>query len=334
MWNSSGRKSVSVFTRTVILVFGGGAALLPQTGCQFGHIGGTYVAYGPNFASLLQLTQSSGGQITGTFDEVVLGGDGRLYPTRTPVIGGTLDGNQLTLTIQPCLFGTNISGNLTWTGIHLHGVGTNGDALSWDYHPSSSSEFKAYADDLKSKAEGTVLNAALLRNSQQMKQTIKSAEMWISSAEKHARKLPGVKEYYRNLEDQMRLLVAKERSTPDSVSRSQMFVAVNQKSVVGTQADLEVGQTWDRTIVDTGRNLKNKLVRPVDCDRRKEFKKRGATSETIDVWERACQQLDAERAEFEVAFTKIMQERVNLKNFQTSAESRREALVADAGRFQ
>jgi hypothetical protein len=308
---------------------------LVNSGCQVGRISGTYVAHGPNFASMLQLTQTDGGQITGALDETELRTDGKLHSDRIPITSGMLDGGQLTLSVHPGPFGTNIGGTIEWNTIRLQAVGSKGEVLSWSFQRSSAAEFKAYADELKVKADGLVLSAALLRQARELHQIAQTAERWIANAELHAQRIPGVKDYYQKLENKMRSLVARERATPNSVAKGQISVSVSQGDVAGTQTDIQVDQTWDRTIGDTGRNLRNEFATyPSDCGIRKELQKRGATGQAIEAWESACQEAAAERAKFEPVIKRIMEQRAELKAFQTTAESHRRALVDEAGRIQ
>lgn len=311
------------------------AGLLLLAGCRTSRIGGTYIARTENLVSMLQLTQTDAGRITGAIDEVVLRADGKLQPGHASITGGTLDGNQLTLVRNSGFLVTSIAGTLTWSGIHLQEVGSNADAISWDFHPGSADDFKSYADELKLKAQGTVLSATLLRRAQQLRQIDQSAEKWMADAEQHSQKLPGVKTYYQKLEAGMRALVTQEHVTRNFVERTELSVKVIQANNEGTQADLQVGQMWDRNIGDAGRSLHNTFASaPSDCGIRRQLQKRGAITQAIDAWESACRETEAERRKFEPVFKRIMDQRADLKAFQSTAESHRRTLVAEAERVQ
>lgn len=117
-------------------------------------ISDTYVAHGPNLATMLQVTQTDNGQITGVYSFVEVSADGRLDSEHISVTG-VIDGGQLTLTLHRGLLETtNFAGNLNGNAIQLQQVGSKGDVLSWVFMRGSLAEFKTYADQVKSKAEG------------------------------------------------------------------------------------------------------------------------------------------------------------------------------------
>jgi hypothetical protein len=111
----------------------------------------------------MQLTQGEHGAISGVIDETELRDDGRLHSERTTIASGTVDGDQLTLTLHSNLFGSNIGGTVGWNTIKLQFVGRNGTAESVEYRTSSASTFKKYTEQLKDKADGVVLSANLGR---------------------------------------------------------------------------------------------------------------------------------------------------------------------------
>jgi hypothetical protein len=187
---------------------------------------------------------------------------------------------------------------------------------------------------LKAKADGIVLSANLGRQTQQLRQLVQSSEKWIANAELHARRIPGVKDYYRNVESDMKALVDREHRTGNSVARSRISVGVGQKDIDASQADIQVGQTWDLSIVDSGRSLsKTFATLPQKCSA-KGLEKRGAGEQALTGWQRACDQALTERAKFEPVFKRITDQRAELKSFQSAAESRRRALVAESDRIQ
>ena len=137
-----------------------------------------------------------------------------------------------------------------------------------------------------------------------------AAERWITNAEVHARENTHIKDYYRQIEDNMRSLIARERGTPNSVARSQFSVKVTQGNISGMQVDLHVNYLWDRSIGDTGREIDRQLASyPADCDRRLDLQTRGAAAQAIDAWQAVCQQVQAERAKSEPLYAHIMAQR-------------------------
>lgn len=243
--------------------------------------------------------------------------------------------NPHTLTIHGFLFGKTVSGRIRGSTIEVQALGSNGSVESEVFKRGSPKDFRDYADELKAKAEGITLSTNLLRRAQQFHQTVQSAEKWMADAQLHAGRIPGVKDYYRKLEDNMRSMIARERTSPNSVARSQLSVQVNQGDATGTQVDIQIQQTWDLNIGGAGRELSRQFASyPTDCNNRKELQKQGATSAAIDTWQSTCQQVQAEKAKFEPFYKRIMEQRGELKGFQAAAGSHRQALVDEANRIQ
>jgi hypothetical protein len=311
-----------------------GAFSLITAACGPSRISGIYVSHGPAFAGMLQLTQTSDRHVTGVLSVVQLNSSGRVESNEAP-LDGAFDDDQLTLTIHGFLFGRTVSGRVRGNTVEIHALGSNGDLDSSVFKRGSPKDFKDYAGELKAKAEGITLSSTLFRRAQQFRQTIQSAEKWISNAQLHAGRIPSVKDYYRKLEDNMRSAVTRERSTSNSVARGQLSVQVNQGDVAGTQADVQVQQTWDLSIGDAGRELSRQFASyPTDCTNRKQLQERGATGQSVDTWQSACQQAQAEKTKFELSYRRIMEQRRELQTFQAAAEAHRQALVAEANRIQ
>jgi hypothetical protein len=283
---------------------------------------------------MLQLTNTKNGQITGVISSISLGAGGRINSEQESITGGTVDSGQLTLTFRSFRFGPNLAGTISGDTIQLQELGPNGNLRQWFYKRSSPAQFNNYAAELRLKANGIVLSANLVRRTQELRRSVQNAEKWISYAELHVQRIPGVMDHYQKIEDRMRSLVASERASSNSVRRIQMSVNVIQESVAGNQADFQVNQMWDRTIGDAGRTLSQSFASlPLNCDSI-ELKKYGATSQAIAEWQNTCQQAQAERGKFEPSFKHIMERRAELKSFQATAESHRQALVDEAGRIE
>jgi hypothetical protein len=128
------------------------------------------------------------------------------------------------------------------------------------------------------------------------------------------------------------------RCSSPTVCLSQVFPsasAVIQGNVTGMQTDLQVDQMWDRAIGDSGRNLSRIFAsQPSNCGTARELQKRGAASQAVATWESACEQALTERTKFDSVFKRIIEQRAELKAFQTTAESHRQALADEAGRIQ
>ena len=109
MRNSISGLPERLFARTLCAVLVVGSISLANIACGTSRISGTYVAHGPYFASMLQLTETENGQITGVVASVELKADGRLNSGQASITGGAADADQVTLTVHSFLFGTNVS---------------------------------------------------------------------------------------------------------------------------------------------------------------------------------------------------------------------------------
>ena len=188
---------------------------------------------------------------------------------------------------------------------------------------------------MKSKGGAIVYNAKLLNLAQQYRETVANAERWIATAEAHAEKTPNAKADYDKIENKMRSLVERERATLDSVTRSQISVAVNQADIAGEQADIQVQQVWDIGIGESGSKLEKDFAGwDGRCGTDEQLRKQGATDQAIAAWDGACKQVVAERAKFEPIYKQMSEQRAELRLFQTTAQAHRKALVNEANRLQ
>jgi hypothetical protein len=107
MWLPTAIPPHRAFVQALRIVLG--SILVATIACRSARISGTYVAHGTNFVSSLSLTQAEGSQITGVLNVIQLSGDGKISSDDIPVTSGTLDGKQLTLTLNPGLLGLHPS---------------------------------------------------------------------------------------------------------------------------------------------------------------------------------------------------------------------------------
>ena len=180
-----------------------------------------------------------------------------------------------------------------------------------------------------------MLSKKLLQGAQELRQTMQQAENWISNAELHAQRITRVKDTYEKIEHQMQSLIARERVTLDSVTRSQISIEVNQGDIAGDQTDIQVDQTWDFAVTDAGSDIHRTFGRwDGNCQRSEEFQRRGATAQSIESWESACKQTLLERAKFGPIFRSIKEQRAALKSFQVTAQGHRKVLVEQSERIE
>jgi hypothetical protein len=305
--------------------------------CSASRISGTYVAHGADFAEMLQLAQTDNGQLSGVLTSVRLKAEGSIASDETPVTG-VIDADQLTLSVRSGLLqflgAGSLAGTVKGNTIRLQAVDSKGNVSSEIFARSTPDEFKTRADKLKSKGAAIALTKRLTDGGPRFRQTVQEAENWIANAELQASRIPTVKAAYEEVENQMRALVAQERSAPNgSVARTQISVMVMQQDIAGVQGDIEVNQIWDFTIVQRGTDLYNIFTSwDTNCGKPDDLRNRGATPESVEVWESGCKEALAERQKFILAYRRIMDQRAQLKAFQSAAEGRRKALVDEANR--
>jgi hypothetical protein len=300
-------------------------------------ITGTYVAHAPSFTEMLQLTQTSGGQISGVLSSATLKQDGSISSEQTPV-NGTADANQLTLNTRSILTfisGISLAGTISGNTIRLQLMDSKGNVSSEAFIRSSPDRFKAYADELKSRGQAMQYNGKLVGLTQQYRQTVNDAEHWITNEELHSTRIPNVKVDYDRIETAMRSLLQRERQTLDANTRVQIALQIQQGDLAGERLDMELDQIWNIGIGDPGAGLQNTFTRwDGNCWTDHELQKWGATPGAIAAWDGACQKVATERTKFEPIYKRVVGQRADLKSLVATARDHRKALVNEANRIQ
>jgi hypothetical protein len=305
--------------------------------CSATGITGTYVAHAPSFTEMLQLTQTSGGQISGVLSSATLKQDGSISSEQTPV-NGTADANQLTLNTRSILTfisGNSLAGTISGNTIRLQLMDSKGNLSSEAFIRTSPDQFRAFEDELKSRGKAMQYNGKLAGLTQQYRQTVNDAENWITNAELHSSRVPNAKTEYDRIETAMHSLLERERQTLDANRRVQIALQIQQRDLAGERLDMELDQIWDRGIGDPGAGLENTFTRwNGDCGTHRELQKWGATPEAIAAWDGACQKAATERTKFDPIYKRMAGQRADLKSLAATARDRRKALVNEANRIQ
>jgi hypothetical protein len=311
--------------------------LLLGTACNASQVSGTYVAQAQGVAEMLQLTQTSDGRIDGVLTRVELKEDGRVNSQQASFSGSTAAG-QITLKFPILSFflsGQSLAGTVSGNTIRLQIVDSKGNVTTEVFERNSPSQFKTYADKMKSKGQAISYNAKLLNLAQQYRETAANAEHWIANAEAHAQRIPTAKADYEKVESEMRSLVGRERETLDHVTRSQIAVAVTQADIAGEQIDIEVQQVWDIGLGGSGSKLEKDFAGwDGNCGTDQQLRKQGASDQAILAWDQACKQVVSERTKFEPIYKRMSEQRADLRSFQATTQARRKALVNQANRIQ
>jgi len=311
--------------------------LLVATACNASQISGTYVAHAQGVVEMLQLTQMPDGQVNGVLNHVELN-DGGNVSSKQASFSGSAAAGQITLKFPMFSFflsGQSLAGTVSGNTIRLQIVDSNGNVSTEVFERSSPSQFKTYADEMKYKGQAIAYNNNLLNLARQYRERVVNAENWIANAEAHAQRIPNAKSDYDKIESQMRSLVGRERETPDSVTRSQIVVAVTQADISGEQVDIQVQQVWDIGIGESGSQLEKDFKGwDGNCGTDQDLRKRGATDRAISAWDQACKQVIAERAKFEPIYRHMSEQRAGLRLFQNTAQATRKTLVNEADQLQ
>ncbi len=317
-----------------VAIFLLGTTILTSVCCiAQSRISGTYVACESNDGAMIQLTQSTGGQITGVVSVVELDSSGSVKADTSSITGGTLDGTQLTLTLHPGIFGTNISGTRVGNTIRLQSVDREGHVSSSAFTRSSASGFSTCANQLQQKSAIIKLNSSLTSQIQQFRQTAQDAEVWIQNAQLHASRIPAAEDHYNQIQNAMQKLIERERSTPDPVDRSLISVDVNQKNIDGNLLDIDVDQAWGWPLEAQLKTITQQLEScALTCDQGG-AERPGTEPTTKDKWQSECQSIRTEQVNFQSIAQKVMEQRSELKTYQAKAKSLRETTVTQAERL-
>ena len=131
--------------------------LLIASVCSASRVSGTYVGHGANFTEMLQLTQTNNGQISGVISSITLKDDGTVKSEQAQVTGA-VDADQMTLKfgseLLSFVFGRSLSGTITGSTIKLQIVDSKGNLATCIFVRGTTADFKAYADQLRSKGAG------------------------------------------------------------------------------------------------------------------------------------------------------------------------------------
>jgi hypothetical protein len=313
------------------------ASLLGPKADGEARISGTYVMHDDRSATMLQLTQTDNGQITGVCTRVELKAEGQIDSNQLSIIG-VVDSGQIMLTLHGGFAGlgsASLAGTVRGGSIALQGVDANGTMGSSVLSKTSADDFKTYADRVRAKANAIQLDANLTTITTRVYETLANTKSWLSYAQKQMEHVPELEARYRSAESKMRELVNRERSTANGVDRSQISVAVSQGQVAADSWDVEVDSTWQRILNETATLNRNYSKIVPDCAfSESDLRTRGASQSVLDRCRAACQIFTPAKEKAASGFRVIAEARANLKTIQNDAHKRRQALVDQSTRLQ
>jgi hypothetical protein len=230
-------------------------------------ISGTYVGKNSNGAFLIQIVQTDDGHLTGHYEQVVLGQDGKLDDMNAAITGAA-NGQTVVLTITPTEF---LAGSFVFSGtsqgrlLHLTGGG-HGSNLTLNLLKADEQDFHTQVATLTDQArrlsEARALQEAARRKAKieadkarieadqlaTIENLAKRMDVFISKVDAELMKLPPAEERYRTITTRMRAALARERSIHGGgqagVARSQIAVAISQMAIETNQVHIGVQSAY------------------------------------------------------------------------------------------
>ena len=220
-------------------------------------ISGTYVGSGTGLAVMMQIVETSGGNLIGRYDRVALQADGKIEETNA-TIAGAVNGETVVMTIKtPELFASAIpvSGTFRDDVLHLAG-GSNlslnlarGDDAMFRVHVASMIELSRQITDASTRQEDTEKKAKLEADRLSLLQNLTKLLVTFSTeADTLLPKFGAAEQLYRTITERMRAGLAEQRSVDGggqaSVARIQISVTLNEAAIDAHQTHLNDQQSY------------------------------------------------------------------------------------------
>jgi hypothetical protein len=229
-------------------------------------ISGTYIGKGSNSAFLVQIVETTGGQLTGRYEQTVLQPSGKL-DRMIAAITGASDGHTVAVTLKPTeLMSGNISASGTLEGslLHLSG-GNSGSNVDLNLAKADEAAYKTEVEDLT--AQGRAIIEAQAMADQLAHLNDLANRMIASSVDADAQlgKFAPIEQRYRTITQLMNAALMRQQSIYGSgqayVARGQVGVAINQSGVEAEQLHISL-QSADQ---DIGSKLQSLAKDAVDA---------------------------------------------------------------------
>ncbi len=205
-----------------------------------GDISGTYVGTGSNSAFLVEIVETTGGQLTGRYEQTVLRLDGKLDRT-IEVITGVSDGHTIVATIKPSEFGATgdpTSGTVEGPILHLSGGG-NGHAIDLNLAKSDEAAYRADVVGLTNQARAITEARAHADQSSRLSELTKNMLIYSTEADAQLVKFAPIEERFRAITKWMDQALERQKliygGGQASLARGQVRLAINQASMAALQ---------------------------------------------------------------------------------------------------
>jgi hypothetical protein len=223
------------------------AVLLATTPAYADGISGTYVGKGNYSAFLVQIVETAGGQLTGRYEQTVIGAHGK-FDQMIASITGASDGQTVVVTIKPNtnqLFSSNItaSGTIRGTLLHLSGGGGDGSKIDLNLTKSDEAAYRTLVASLTGHSDAVKEEQTQADQLAHLNELTKSMLTYSTEADAQLAKFPPIEQRYRTITDLMNAALVRQQSIDGdgqaSVARGQIGVAINQAG--GEAEQLHVG---------------------------------------------------------------------------------------------
>jgi len=216
------------------------AGLLATTPAYADGISGTYVGKGSNGAFLIQIVETTGGQLTGRYEQTVLGPSGKLEQMIASITGAS-DGQTVVVTIKrpELLSGTiTASGTIQGEVLHLSGGG-DGSRIDLNLSKSDEATYKAQIANLSD--QGRLINETRAQTDllAHLNELTKNMLTYSTAADAQLAKFPPIEQRYRTITELMNAALVRQQSIygsgQASVARSQVGIAITQAGIEAEQ---------------------------------------------------------------------------------------------------
>jgi hypothetical protein len=220
---------------------------------------GTYVGKGPNIAVLVQFVETSGGNLTGRYEQVVLQTDGKVEDMNA-TIAGARNGETVVATLKTADFfaaAIPVSGTFQGGVLHLTGGANSvlnlekGDEADFRTQVATLNRRAGEIRDARAEAEANArqekLEADRLSRLQNLTGRISA---FSARADTSLPKFAPVEQQYRTITGRMRGGLARERSIygggQAGVARGQLSVAINQLAIEANQIHINTHGSYQQ----------------------------------------------------------------------------------------
>jgi hypothetical protein len=219
---------------------------------------GTYVGNGPGTTVMIQIVESSGGNFTGRYEQVVLHADGNLEDINATITGAR-NGENVVATIKTANFlaaSVPVSGTLRGGVLHLTG-GTN---FILNLSSADEADFRAQVGALTAQGQ-QIINASSRQQAAEKQVRLEADHLaklqtltgrlitFTTKADAMLPKIDQEGKKYRAITERMRRGLARQRAAPKSGQvRSEISIALNQLGIDADQIhrdDQQLYQDFD-----------------------------------------------------------------------------------------